>query len=146
MIEHIDHIALTVADVETTLSWYERVLGAQRLHHDLFLAGTIPVALLQVGHARLSIHPTDSPTAPHARVPTPGSADLCFRWSGSIESAVDTIASAGVEIVEGPVARPASTGEAGQSVYCRDPDGNLVELLSIINRTGTETRHTATRG
>ena len=131
MIEHLDHIALTVADVETTLSWYERVLGAERLHHELFLAGTIPVALMQVGHARLSIHRAEAPAAPHARVPTPGSADICFRWSGPIESAIVAIESAGVEVVEGPVARPASTGEMGTSVYCHDPDGNLIELLSI---------------
>ena len=130
-ISHIDHIALTVADVETTLTWYERALGAERLHYDLFLSGAIPVALLQVGSARLSIHPVTAPTAPHARVPTPGSGDLCFRWSGSIESAIAALTSADVELIDGPVARPASNGTMGQSVYCVDPDGNLIELLAL---------------
>ena len=48
-VEGLDHVAITVADVEATLDWYERALGAERLHHDLFLSGAIPIALLQVG-------------------------------------------------------------------------------------------------
>lgn len=130
-VDHIDHIALTVANVEATLEWYEQVLGAERLHYELFRTGAIPIALLQVGGARLSVHLASAPAAPHARVPTPGSADLCFRWRGPIESAVAAIESAGVEVIEGPVPRPANNGEMGQSVYCIDPDGNLVELLSL---------------
>jgi catechol 2,3-dioxygenase-like lactoylglutathione lyase family enzyme len=122
----LDHVAITVADVEATLDWYERALGAERLHHDLFVSGAIPIALLQVG-----VHPASAPAAPHALAPTPGSADLCFRWSGPIDDALAALAAAGVEVVEGPVPRPASNGEMGQSVYCRDPDDNLVELLTV---------------
>ena len=130
-VAHLDHVAITVTDVERTLDWYERTLGAQRLHHDLFLSGAIPIALLQVGGSRLSVHRSEAPTAPHATTPTPGSADLCFRWSGSIESARHALISAGNEIIEGPVPRPASNGAMGQSVYCFDPDGNLIELLTV---------------
>jgi catechol 2,3-dioxygenase-like lactoylglutathione lyase family enzyme len=127
----LDHVAITVADVEATLDWYERALGAERLHHDLFVSGAIPIALLQVGGSRVSVHPASAPAAPHALAPTPGSADLCFRWSGPIDDALAALAAAGVEVVEGPVPRPASNGEMGQSVYCRDPDDNLVELLTV---------------
>jgi len=130
-VERLDHVAITVADVEATLDWYERALGAERLHHDLFLAGTIPIALLQVGGSRLSVHPAAAPASPYAAAPTPGSADLCFRWTGPLADAVAALGAAGVEIEEGPVPRPASNGVMGESVYCRDPDGNLVELLSI---------------
>jgi catechol 2,3-dioxygenase-like lactoylglutathione lyase family enzyme len=130
-VEGLDHVAITVADVEVTLDWYERALGAERLHHDLFLSGAIPIALLQVGGSRLSVHPASAPAAPHALAPTPGSADLCFRWSGPMEDAAAALAAAGVEVVEGPVPRPAANGQMGQSVYCRDPDQNLVELLSV---------------
>ncbi len=130
-VEGLDHLAITVADVEATLDWYERALGAERLHHDLFVSGAIPIALLQVGGSRLSVHPAAAPAAPHAVVPTPGSADVCFRWSGSIAGAIEVLTAAGVEVEEGPVPRPASNGEMGESVYCRDPDGNLVELLTV---------------
>ena len=130
-VEHIDHIALTVADVEVTLDWYERVLGAERLHYELFRTGAIPIALLQVGGARLSIHRASAPAAPHARVPTPGSADLCFRWRGPIESAKAAIESAGVDVVEGPVPRPASHGALGQALYCVHPGVKLVQLWRL---------------
>jgi catechol 2,3-dioxygenase-like lactoylglutathione lyase family enzyme len=130
-VEGLDHVAITVADVEVTLDWFERALGAERLHHDLFISGAIPIALLQVGSSRLSIHPASAPAAPHALVPTPGSADLCFRWSGSVEDAAAAMAAAGVDVIEGPVPRPASSGVMGRSLYCRDPDDNLVELLTV---------------
>jgi catechol 2,3-dioxygenase-like lactoylglutathione lyase family enzyme len=126
----LDHLAMTVADVEATLDWYERVLGAERLLYDLWRAGTIPIAMLQVGASRLSIHPASAPASPHARVPMPGSADVCFRFAGPVADAVAMVGAAGVAIVEGPVPRPAATGERGMSIYVEDPDGNLVELLA----------------
>jgi catechol 2,3-dioxygenase-like lactoylglutathione lyase family enzyme len=130
-VEGLDHVAITVADVDVTLDWYERVLGAERLHDDLRRAGTIPIALLQVGGSRLSVHRAESPAAPHAASPTPGSADLCFRDRRSVTQIVAHLGTLGVAVVEGPVPRPASNGELGTSVYVRDPDDNLVELLTL---------------
>ena len=130
-IEGFDHVAITVADVDASIAWYERVLGAEPLHLDLWRDGRLPVALLQLGASRLSVHPAAAPAAPHAASPTPGSADLCFRWSGSVETILEQLASCGVEVVDGPVGRPASDGSAGTSVYFRDPDGNLLELLTV---------------
>ena len=126
----LDHLALTVADVERSLEFYRRVLGAQVLHEDLWRSGRLPVALLQLGQSRLSLHPEARPAQPHARVPTPGSADLCLRFDAPIEEALRQLAAQRVEIVEGPVPRPAADGQLGRSVYFRDPDGNLLELLS----------------
>lgn len=126
----LDHLAITVADVEATLDWYERVLGAERIHYDLWRAGTIPIALLQVGASRLSIHPASAPAAPHARVPMPGSADICFRFAGPVADAEAMMRAAGVAIVEGPAPRPDARGDRGMSIYVADPDGNLVELLA----------------
>lgn len=130
-VEGLDHVTITVADVEATLDWYERALGGERLHYDLFVSGAIPIALIRIGRCRLSVHPATAPVAPHALTPTPGSSDLCFRWSGPIDDALAALAAAGVDVIEGPVPRPASNGEMGQSVYCRDPDENLVELLTL---------------
>ena len=129
-VEGLDHVAITVADVDVTLDWYEAVLGAERLHDELRRSGTIPVGLLQVGWSRLSVHRAASPAAPHARRPVPGSADLCFRHTGSVASILAGLAAVGVEVVDGPVDRPAANGAMGRSVYVRDPDGNLVELLT----------------
>jgi catechol 2,3-dioxygenase-like lactoylglutathione lyase family enzyme len=126
----LDHVAITVRDIPATIEWYERVLGAHALHVDLWRAGRIPVVLLQVGSSRLSVHDAASPAAPHAAAPTPGSADICFRFDGDVAEAVQLLTGAGVEVVDGPVPRPAADDRRGMSVYCRDPDGNLIELLA----------------
>jgi catechol 2,3-dioxygenase-like lactoylglutathione lyase family enzyme len=126
-----DHVAITVADVDASIRWYERVLGAEPILEDRWKAGQMPVALLQLGASRMSLHPAAAPAAPHAHVPTPGSADLCLRWNGPIADALARLDANDVAVVEGPVPRPASDGTRGESVYFRDPDGNLLELLSI---------------
>jgi catechol 2,3-dioxygenase-like lactoylglutathione lyase family enzyme len=119
-----------VADVEATLAFYRRVLDAKPLYDDLWRAGKIPVVLLELPGCRLSVHAASAPARPHAAAPTPGSADLCFRWRGAIESAVARLERCGVAIEEGPVPRPAADGSPARSVYFRDPDGNLLELLT----------------
>jgi catechol 2,3-dioxygenase-like lactoylglutathione lyase family enzyme len=133
-IRGLDHVAITVANVERTLEFYRRVLGAEVLYLDLFRRGDIPIVLMQVGQSRISVHPAEAPAAPHADRPTPGSADLCFRWDGALETAQETLAQSGVEIIDGPVPRPAADGKPGRSVYFRDPDGNLLEFLATDER------------
>lgn len=126
----IDHVAITVADVDATIAWYERVLGAELLYGEAWRSGTMPVAIVQVGGSRLSLHRAAAPASPHAAAPTPGSVDICFRALGPVATIQRGLAAAGVEVVEGPVPRPAADGRRGASVYLRDPDGNLVELLT----------------
>lgn len=123
-------MAITVADVESTVSWYSRVLGANPLYLAEWRAGKIPVVILQVGQSRLSVHAAAAPAKPHATWPTPGSVDLCFRWSGPLADAEAHLAAFGIDIEEGPVPRPAADGALGHSIYFRDRDGNLLELLS----------------
>ncbi|MBW1884268.1 MAG: VOC family protein [Deltaproteobacteria bacterium] len=126
----LDHVAITCSDPDATLEFYQRVLEAETHFEDLWRAGQIPVVLLQVGDSRLSVHSAESPAEPHARVPMPGSQDMCFRWDGSIIDAEGWLLENDVEIVLGPVDRSAADGQPGQSIYFRDPDGNLVELLT----------------
>jgi catechol 2,3-dioxygenase-like lactoylglutathione lyase family enzyme len=126
----LDHVALTVADVERTIEFYGRTLGAELLYEELWRSGRLPVAILQLGASRLSLHPAARPAQPHAGAPAPGSADLCFRWDAPLEAAAARLAAAGVVVELGPVPRPAADGAPGASLYFRDPDGNLLELLS----------------
>ena len=114
---------------EATLDFYKRVLGATTIYEELWRR-KIPVVLLQVGESRLSIHDAASPASPHADAPTPGSADFCFRFDGPIAAARQLLVDQGVEVIEGEGPRPAADGEMGYSVYFRDPDQNLLELLS----------------
>ena len=125
-----DHLAITVADPQRTVDFYRRVLGFEVYFEELFRQGRIPVLCMRAGANLINVHPAAAPAKPHADRPTPGSVDLCFRWSGPIDSAVARLKGAGVEILEGPVARIAADGSAASSVYFRDPDQNLIELLT----------------
>lgn len=127
-----DHVALTVRDPEATIAFYRDVLGAELLYADEWRAGRLPVAILQLGANRLSLHPAAAPVAPHATLPAPGTADLCLRWDAPIADALALLERHRVAVVEGPVPRPAADGAWGRSVYFRDPDGNLLELLSTV--------------
>lgn len=131
MISGFDHLAITCNDVDASIAFYASVLGAELLLADLWHDRKMPVAIMQVGANRLSLHQAAAPAKPHAQTPTPGSVDLCFRWVGPIKAAVDHLAQHDVAVIEGPVPRPASNGERGTSVYFRDLDGNLLEFLTL---------------
>jgi catechol 2,3-dioxygenase-like lactoylglutathione lyase family enzyme len=131
MISGFDHLAVTCNDVDASIDFYTRVLGAELLLAEQWRNRQMPVAIMQIGANRLSLHQAAAPAKPHAQAPTPGSVDLCFRWEGPIGEAVDHLGVHGVEVIEGPVGRPASNGERGTSVYFRDLDGNLLELLTV---------------
>ena len=133
----LDHLAITVADIERTVEFYCRVLEAEDVYADLWRSGKIPIAILQVGVSRMSVHAAASPASPHADLPTPGSADICFRWDGPLDKAAAWLAEHEVAVIEGPVPRPAADGEVGQSIYFRDPDDNLLEFLSTSAATAT---------
>jgi catechol 2,3-dioxygenase-like lactoylglutathione lyase family enzyme len=119
-IRSLDHLVLTVADVERTVRFYESL--GMRLER--FGEGRIA---LRFGDQKLNLHRAGAEIAPHAERPTRGSADLCFLVDDSIDEVAAALARAGVPIEVGPVPRTGATGELC-SIYVRDPDGNLVEL------------------
>jgi catechol 2,3-dioxygenase-like lactoylglutathione lyase family enzyme len=125
-----DHLAITVADVAATCRFYRDLFGAEVLYLDRFEGGKFPIATLVVGANRINVHPSPPRADLVARAPTPGSVDLCFRWDGPISEAEELLARHGLEVVEGPSFRLAADGAKGCSVYFRDLDGNLVELLT----------------
>lgn len=124
-----DHVAITVADLDAACRFYERVLDA-RVEADYKVDGRTIVRRVMVGRAMLNIHQQGNGVDLVARRPTPGSADLCFRWGGGIDSAVTRLKEVGVAVREGPVPRDSNDDISGQSVYFVDPDGNLIELLA----------------
>ena len=128
----IDHVAITVGDVERSVSFYEDLLGAEVLFLDRFRAGDFNVVTLVVGSNRINVHPSP-PRAPRqlvAKSPTPGSADICFRWDGPISEAIALLERQGLPVIDGSSMRPAADGTPAASVYTIDPDGNLLEFLT----------------
>ena len=122
-IDRLDHLVLTVRDIEATCEFYTRVLG---MTVETFGQGR---KALRFGRQKINLHQLGREFEPKAWQPTPGSGDLCFITSVLLERVIDHLKSCEVEIVEGPVARAGATGPI-LSVYFRDPDGNLLEIAN----------------
>jgi catechol 2,3-dioxygenase-like lactoylglutathione lyase family enzyme len=120
-IDRLDHLVLTVRDVEASCSFYARVLGMQ-----VVTFGEERKALA-FGRQKINLHPAGREFEPKAALPTPGSADLCLIADVALDDVIANLAACGVAIVEGPVMRTGATGPI-RSVYVRDPDGNLIEV------------------
>lgn len=120
-IKALDHLVLTVTDIDRTCDFYHRVLGFQIV---TFGAGR---KAMRFGAQKINLHQAGREFSPKARHPTPGSADLCLLTSLDMETVVARLAAADVPIEEGPVARTGAEGPI-TSVYIRDPDHNLIEI------------------
>jgi catechol 2,3-dioxygenase-like lactoylglutathione lyase family enzyme len=119
-IRALDHLVLTVSDVDATVAFYERI--GMRLER--FDGNRLA---LRFGDQRIHPHLAGAEIAPHARRPQPGAADLCFLVDGPIDELERELRGAGIAIELGPVDRSGAVGPM-RSLYLRDPDGNLVEL------------------
>lgn len=131
-IDGIDHIVLTVRDIQVTCEFYSRALGMRVV---TFGQGRIA---LQFGRQKINLHESGKEFEPKALTPTPGAGDLCFVTDLPLEEVVAHIRSCGIDILEGPVRRTGALGPI-ESIYLRDPDGNLIEI-SNYGRPATEGR------
>ena len=122
-IDRIDHVVVNCRDVEATVDWYVRVLGMQRVE---FGGGRIALAF---GTQKLNVRPTGAPNWVTAAADAPGSLDLCFIADVEPAAIGAHLRDCGVTITEGPVPKTGAQGPM-TSHYCRDPDGNLVEIAS----------------
>ena len=120
-IDRLDHLVLTVADIDSTVDFYTRVLGMTAVS---FGAGRIALVF---GRTKINLHQVGHEFEPKAYRPTPGGADLCLITTDSLDGVIDELAMHGVPIEEGPVDRTGATGPI-VSVYVRDPDRNLIEV------------------
>jgi catechol 2,3-dioxygenase-like lactoylglutathione lyase family enzyme len=120
-IDRLDHLVLTVADIDVTVDFYSRVLGMEAVTFD---EGRRALAF---GRSKINLHEAGREFEPKAAHPVPGSADLCLISAGPLEGVIDDLARHGVAIEVGPVLRVGAEGPM-DSVYVRDPDGNLVEI------------------
>jgi catechol 2,3-dioxygenase-like lactoylglutathione lyase family enzyme len=124
-ITRLDHLVLTVVDLEATIDFYSRVLG---MTVRAFGGGRLA---LRFGDQKINLHEAGNEFEPKARVATPGSADFCFVVEQPLAEWQEHLAGRGVPLVLGPVRKDGALGPM-TSIYVRDPDGNLVELASYI--------------
>lgn len=122
-ISHLDHLVLTVRDIEATIDFYTHVLGMEAF---TFADGR---HALGFGTQKINLHEYGNEFEPRAQHPTPGSADLCFITTTPLAEVMEHLTASGVEIIEGPVERNGAAGPM-MSIYFRDPDMNLIELAN----------------
>ena len=130
----LDHLVINVADVTRSAEWYAKVLGMDIKVFDPG-QGKTPRTSLSFGNQKINVRPRDADkvewfTADHE---TAGSDDLCFLTSASPAEVVAHLGACGVAIEEGPVAKQGARGTL-RSVYCRDPDGSLIEISSYEDK------------
>ncbi|MCB1722298.1 MAG: VOC family protein [Chromatiaceae bacterium] len=124
-ISRIDHLVLTVKDIEATSRFYNLVLGME------------PVRFADDRHAlvfgahKINLHQAGREFEPKARVAMPGSTDLCLLLDGSLDDMARHLNDLGVTVIEGPVRRTGARGPI-LSLYFRDPDGNLIEVAEPL--------------
>ena len=126
----LDHLVLTVRDVAATCAFYQRVLGMQPI---TFGEGRQALAF---GRQKINLHQAGHEFEPKAERPTPGSADLCLVSELPLAEVIEHLRRENVPVVSGPVARTGALGPM-QSVYFRDPDGNLLEVASYPSQNPT---------
>ena len=124
LISHLDHLVLTVKNIEESCAFYTTVLQMEEVSFKGRKA-------LKFGHSKINLHQVDHEFEPKATVPTSGSADLCFITHMPIDIFQAHLQSCGVMCLEGPIKR---TGARSQllSIYFRDPDGNLIEVANEL--------------
>jgi catechol 2,3-dioxygenase-like lactoylglutathione lyase family enzyme len=123
-IDHIDHLVLTVADIDITCKFYEDVMGMQKI--------TSPQGrvALKFGKQKLNLHQKGKEFEPKAEYPTPGAIDICFITNDPVEQVKTELENKNIQ-TQGLFERTGATGKI-RSVYFRDPDMNLIEVSNYI--------------
>jgi catechol 2,3-dioxygenase-like lactoylglutathione lyase family enzyme len=129
-VDAIDHIVINVTDVARTAEWYRKILGMEVKVFDPG-QGKAPRTSLMFGSQKINVRPLDADknewfTGDHESA---GSDDLCFLTASTPEQVIAHLRACGVSIEEGPVNKQGALGVL-RSVYCRDPDGSLIEISS----------------
>ena len=129
-VHSLDHLVINVSDVARSAQWYRKVLGMDVKVFDPG-HGKPPRTSLMFGNQKINLRPREADkvewfTADHE---TAGSDDLCFLTSSTPEQVVSHLKACGVPIAEGPIKKQGARGVL-RSVYCRDPDGSLIEVSS----------------
>ena len=123
-IDRIDHVVINCRDLETTVGWYQRVLGMAREEFDY--EGHTHTAL-KYGSQKFNVRPQGTAHWWSVEMDTPGGLDLCFITRDQIEAVIAHLGACGVEIARGPVPQTGALGPM-TSVYVHDPDRNLIEI------------------
>jgi len=125
-ISHLDHLVLTVSDIEKSCNFYNSIL------HFKVVSFKNDRKALQFGQQKINLHQAGNEFEPKAKFPTKGSADLCFIAKTPLDVVIQHLHDLEIKIEEGPIQRTGAMGNI-MSVYIRDPDDNLIEISNYID-------------
>lgn len=131
IIENLDHLVLTVKDLDKTVKFYTEILGMKK---EIFKDTRIA---LKYANQKINLHKLGSEFKPKATNVKQGSADLCFIVKDDINDVFKFLQKKAIKILEGPVFRTGALGDI-YSIYINDPDGNLIELSNYIKNNDTK--------
>ena len=126
-----DHIAMPTANAERLIAFYKR-LGFPINNEEQWRTGTARTFSIQVGESKINVHPEGYTAELRGPTATPGCADICFVFAGSVDECKKMLDDAGVSVIRGPVPRSGGRGRGtipSLSFYARDPDDNLLEWM-----------------
>ena len=132
MIVSIDHVVITSVDIKRTIYFYCDILNMslrkEKDKHNNFIKYS-----LHFGIQKINIHEYGNILSPHAKVPLPGTLDICFLSKKSISFWKKKLHANNIKIIDGPIERQGASGKL-ISIYCRDPDNNLIEISNLKNK------------
>jgi catechol 2,3-dioxygenase-like lactoylglutathione lyase family enzyme len=131
-VDRLDHLVITCRDVEISAGWYQRVLGMEREEF-----GPQRRTALKFGGQKINLRPREATQHEwfSGVAAVPGTQDLCFVVTVPPEEVLTHLAACGIAVELGPVAKEGALGPI-RSIYCRDPDGNLIEIASYGDAFG----------
>ena len=122
----IDHVVITVADIDKSIHFYSNVLGME-LQEFLSTTDNAKRKSLKFGTQKINLHEASKPFKPHAHNPLSGTRDICFLSEINVNDWIKIFDKFDIKIEDGPVIKTGANGTI-KSIYVRDPDKNLIEI------------------
>ena len=126
----IDHVVITVFDINKSVHFYSNILGME-LQEFLSFTDNRQRKSLKFGRQKINLHEASKPFKPHANKPLPGTMDICFLSEVDVSDWIKIFDKFDIKIEDGPVQKTGANGHI-RSIYVRDPDKNLIEISNQI--------------
>ena len=126
----IDHVVITVTDINNSIHFYSNILGME-LQEFLSTSDNVKRKSLKFGSQKINLHEASKPFKPHANNPIPSAMDICFLSEINIDDWIKIFNKFNIKIEDGPVKKTGANGPI-RSIYVRDPDKNLIEISNQI--------------
>ena len=130
MVDYIDHIVLTSSDLKKTVEFYRNILEMD-MKKDFIEEDNSVRYSMHFGNQKINIHEVNNIFVPHAKNVKSGTLDVCFISKKKLSYWQNKLLKNNVNLIEGPIERIGATSRI-ISIYCHDPDGNLIEISNLL--------------